>query len=292
MKKKIQSLKNKISHKISNKKHIYIGIAALIAASIIGVFIYLYSASPTPEVGIENHEEVATSTEVIVPKTYTFIEIISSCNFKYEGVCAKAYAKPNASSTVRAQLRNGIVLGVDSKVTDVEGKTWYKIKFEKLVHPDRVKGDWYISEESASEFEDAGEEIIPAGTKLATSTQRIVVDLSEQILRAYEDGELAMEMIVSTGAGKNPTPLGSYRIFKKMPSRYMQAPQAGNLDYYDIPGVPWDMYFDHRGNVIHGAYWHNNFGRTYSHGCVNLAPSDARTLYMWAKLGTKVIIQK
>jgi hypothetical protein len=34
-------------------------------------------------------------------------------------------------------------------------------------------------------------------------------------------------------------------------------------------------------NALHGAYWHDQFGRTKSHGCVNLAPSDARYLFEW-----------
>ena len=33
--------------------------------------------------------------------------------------------------------------------------------------------------------------------------------------------------------------------------------------------------------ALHGAFWHNGFGRVRSHGCVNLGPSDARWLFMW-----------
>ena len=38
---------------------------------------------------------------------------------------------------------------------------------------------------------------------------------------------------------------------------------------YNLPGVPYVMYFA-GANAIHGAYWHNNFGRPMSHGCVNM----------------------
>ena len=46
--------------------------------------------------------------------------------------------------------------------------------------------------------------------------------------------------------------------------------------------MPWTMYF-HEDFALHGAYWHDGFGRARSHGCVNLAPADAKTLYEWAE---------
>ena len=46
---------------------------------------------------------------------------------------------------------------------------------------------------------------------------------------------------------------------------------------YSVEHVPWVMYF-HDSFALHGAFWHQGFGRTHSHGCVNLAPADARLL--------------
>lgn len=69
-------------------------------------------------------------------------------------------------------------------------------------------------------------------------------------------------------------------------------PDAAPDDYYDLPGVPWNLYFTMEGAVIHGAYWHQNFGTPYSHGCVNLAPNDAKILYEWADVGTLVIVKE
>ncbi len=268
---------------------IYITVCALIIA---GLFFYLHDKNRGLGINIENPTaEAVPVEEVVAPKMYTYIEVVSSCGANYEGICAKAYAKPDSKSRVRGILRNGVVLKVAEKVFDVNGAAWYKIKFEKVRYPERVAGDWYISQDFAREFEDIGEEVIPEGVKIETN-QRIVVDISEQKLQAFDGDVLAMEMVVSTGTTKTPTPIGDFTVFMKMPSRYMQAPQPGNPDYYDLPGVPWDMYFDRRGNVIHGAYWHNSFGHRRSHGCVNLSPDDARMLYMWAKLGVKVTIQK
>jgi hypothetical protein len=52
-------------------------------------------------------------------------------------------------------------------------------------------------------------------------------------------------------------------------------------DVYSVADVPWTMYYD--GNyALHTSYWHDGFGGPRSHGCINLAPRDARRLYHWS----------
>jgi lipoprotein-anchoring transpeptidase ErfK/SrfK len=62
-------------------------------------------------------------------------------------------------------------------------------------------------------------------------------------------------------------------------------------EYYDLPGVPFTMYFDTDGKAIHGAYWHNNFGSRHSHGCINLSLKDSEKLYYWSPVGAVVIVK-
>ena len=72
----------------------------------------------------------------------------------------------------------------------------------------------------------------------------------------------------------------------------MQGPLPGVSDqYYDLPGVPWDLYFTKDGAVIHGAYWHDHFGEQWSHGCVNLPTDKAKELYLWAAVGIPVTVK-
>jgi lipoprotein-anchoring transpeptidase ErfK/SrfK len=52
---------------------------------------------------------------------------------------------------------------------------------------------------------------------------------------------------------------------------------------FDLPGVPWCTYFHWNGSALHGAYWHNDYGRPRSHGCLNLRPEDAKWLYRWTQ---------
>ena len=35
------------------------------------------------------------------------------------------------------------------------------------------------------------------------------------------------------------------------------------------------------GISFHGTYWHNDFGRPRSHGCINLTAQAAKWLYRW-----------
>jgi lipoprotein-anchoring transpeptidase ErfK/SrfK len=52
---------------------------------------------------------------------------------------------------------------------------------------------------------------------------------------------------------------------------------------YDLPGVPWICYITESGIALHGTFWHNDFGKVRSHGCVNLTPQAARWVYRWAQ---------
>ncbi len=111
----------------------------------------------------------------------------------------------------------------------------------------------------------------------------IDVDLSAQRLTAYEGDVPVRTIVVSTGLPQTPTPVGQYRIYVK----YLYDDMSGP-GYY-LPNVPFVMYF-YRGYSLHGTYWHNNFGRPMSHGCVNLPTSEAQWLYNWASVGTLVNI--
>lgn len=114
----------------------------------------------------------------------------------------------------------------------------------------------------------------------------IEVDLSEQKLYAWEGNKLYMETAISSGLPGTPTPEGEFRIWIKLRATKMEG--GSGSGYYYLPNVPYVMFFgndkvpDWKGYGIHGAYWHNDFGRVHSHGCVNLPPEQAKKLYEWA----------
>ena len=121
--------------------------------------------------------------------------------------------------------------------------------------------------------------------------KRIEVDLQKQLFRAYQGGQIVLETLVSTGPylrtqnGKRiyGTPAGNWSILRKRPTRHMAGDDAASADFFDLPGVPWVSYFHWWGVSIHGTYWHNDYGRPRSHGCVNMTPEHAKWVYRWTQ---------
>ncbi len=126
----------------------------------------------------------------------------------------------------------------------------------------------------------------------ASGEKHIYVDLAAQTLYAYQGTTLFFKTLVSTGKW-NKTPTGNFHIWEKLVSTRMAGGEGA--DAYDLPNVPYVMYFYHDFG-LHGAYWHDNFGHVMSHGCVNMRQVDAKTVFDWAdgpvgnKLGTAVSI--
>ncbi len=115
--------------------------------------------------------------------------------------------------------------------------------------------------------------------------KHIYVDLTNQRLYAFEGNNVIMNVPVSTGKWY-PTPTGDFRIWIWL--RYTRMTGGSGAGYYNLPNVPYTMYFYNstypktRGYGLHGAYWHNNFGHPMSHGCVNMRIADAEKLFYWA----------
>lgn len=240
-------------------------------------------------------EKASSSKEIILPikkVLFEYVMVVDGCAQHFQGECLNVRSGPGTEYDVVEQLRNDIVLKVGGEVKR-DGEVWYKIVFDEwLRYPNRVQGDWYVHADYVEVLLDEGDKTTWDDGN-ASTTKRIVVDRSDQRLYAYDGEELFMDITISTGLALTPTPRGTFTVFKKTPSRYMQGPLPGLPadQYYDLPGVPWNLYFTEGGAVIHGAYWHDSFGSPYSHGCVNLSPGDAHALYSWAELGTKVIVR-
>jgi hypothetical protein len=105
----------------------------------------------------------------------------------------------------------------------------------------------------------------------------IHVDLSEQVLVAYQGDVPVFTTLVSTGKEPGMTPVGVHRLQSKHVATSMRD-QPIEEDAYSIEDVPWTQYF-HNSVALHGAFWHGGFGLVRSHGCVNLSPADARWLF-------------
>jgi hypothetical protein len=111
------------------------------------------------------------------------------------------------------------------------------------------------------------------------------VNLSTQTLVAFRGTVPFYATLISSGKKNSDpekdhsTPLGKWRVREKHITATMDGDGsvAGDLPY-SIEGVPYVMYF-HKAYALHGAFWHSNYGSQMSHGCVNLAPLDAKFLF-------------
>ncbi len=127
----------------------------------------------------------------------------------------------------------------------------------------------------------------PAGVD---NNRWIDVNLYEETLGVYENGQLKFATLIATGAEPYFTRPGLFQIYQKKPTETMTgAFNADKSDYYHLADVPWTMYFD-KARALHGAYWRAGFGWPQSHGCVNLSIGDSHWLYDWANEGDWVYV--
>jgi lipoprotein-anchoring transpeptidase ErfK/SrfK len=125
-----------------------------------------------------------------------------------------------------------------------------------------------------------------------TNERWIDVELATQTLVVYEGARPTFATLVSTGVGRGnestATHKGTFRIWVKLRSSTMDnLESADKIDdahpaiegpRYSIEDVPYVQFFD-KAIALHGVFWHDDFGRPRSHGCVNLAPRDAARLF-------------
>lgn len=107
------------------------------------------------------------------------------------------------------------------------------------------------------------------------------VDLEAQVLVAYEGERPVYATLISSGKPGTDTPEGLYRIWIKFAEADMSGTGTTGRETYRVATVPWTMFFQDD-YALHTAYWHDRFGEPMSHGCINLAPRDAKALYAWA----------
>jgi len=166
-----------------------------------------------------------------------------------------------------------------------DGTPWYKISDGLLTL------SYYVPAEHLRAV--TAEELTPIHGDVDPKAKRIEISIDFQSLRAYENNALVNEFLVSTGLPSRlsgpdiiptDTPKGDHIVRAKRPSVHMgDGTLRSDAEAYELPGVPWVSYFvPTTGVAIHGAYWHNNFGVTMSHGCINMQSEDAKWIYRWS----------
>jgi lipoprotein-anchoring transpeptidase ErfK/SrfK len=119
-----------------------------------------------------------------------------------------------------------------------------------------------------------------------------VADTKNFHTQVYIDGKLKYTWPISTGRAKTPTPNGTYLTVEKAnPVRMIGGGKKGSPGYYNEL-VNWAVRFTYSGDYYHSAPWSvvSQGESNVSHGCVNLAPQDAKTFYDMAVPGDPVTI--
>lgn len=177
-------------------------------------------------------------------------------------------------------VERGEELGVISKKFNVSIDDI--VKLNNLSNPDQIYPGQVLTIPAPGVWVPTQKDAPPAPLAKGKS---IVVALDNQRIYAYEDSKLVHSSLMSSGLPETETVKGDFKIYVKYVSTRMTGPD------YDLPNVPWTMYF-YQGYGIHGAYWHNTFGRVRSHGCVNLDTDEAKWFFDFAPIGTLVRVVK
>ena len=164
-------------------------------------------------------------------------------------------------------------------------RTWLEVRGRRRVDGDvyLLVGDDRLVRESAVKV------IAPRSppSEVQDGDRWIDIDLTNQSLVAYDWLTPRYVTLISSGRLKTPrpeldytTPRGLFRIRAKHLTATMDNDEPGEPPY-SLEDVPYVMYFE-GAYAFHSAFWHNRFGRPRSHGCINLAPKDAKRLYNWS----------
>ncbi len=224
-------------------------------------------------------------------------------------ISTEARAAPDLQAGRRYRFYGGTVYHVVEALEDESGTGWYKV-FDDYPPKTHTNFQWVLARDVRRVPRAEMSPIHPfAGHK------RIEVNLGLQLLTCYEGEQVAFTTPVASGLwGEHTTPTGQKYVLLKQASRHMSnvpypgmpepTPEPG--DIFDLPGIPWNTFFDLEGRAIHGTYWHNDFGIPRSHGCLNVPCEAARFIYRWvhpiggyedsfiqsnARVGTPILIQ-
>lgn len=183
---------------------------------------------------------------------------------------AEARVKPDAPRVSRKVYYGSVYRAVDV-AQDERGQAWYRLQEGIAYSP----GPYVLATSLRYLPPDALAPIAADRTD-----KKIVVDLVKQEMTCYEGETPVFTARTATGFGSNRTPRGEYEVLRKSHTSYM----IGGVgdDYYNLPGVSFPTYFTRSAIAVHGTYWHHDYGRPRSHGCVNVLNDAAQFVFRWS----------
>jgi len=182
---------------------------------------------------------------------------------------AEARWRPT-SPYVGYKLYYGTVYRVVNAAADADGTWWYQLQEGVTYAPGPYVPAWSVRRIPPAEL---------APISPRRSDKWIEIDVDAQTLRCLEGGAAVFGTRISSGLPGTATPRGEHRVlYKRHTSRMIGGSEESR---YDLPGVAFPVYFTRSAVAIHGTYWHNDFVRRHSHGCVNVTNQAAEWIFRW-----------
>ena len=159
-------------------------------------------------------------------------------------------------------------------VTREEKSIWYEI-YDQV-----FKKSFYVPSYNMRLV--PNEELTMLSPEVPAADKLIHVDLALQLVTAFEGEKQVFSQRCSSGQDGTNTPIGEFSTYHKGASIHMTNDQGDAVikDAYSLAGVPWCSFFTGLGHAFHGTYWHNDYGRPRSHGCVNLPSAASQSGYI------------
>lgn len=131
---------------------------------------------------------------------------------------------------------------------------------------------------------------------IALVTAKVVVDLSEAKVHLYWGDRIVHTYPVAVGQPGWETPVGKFKVQKKLQNPVWQQPITGELIKTgpDNPlGNRWiGFWSDKRHHIgFHGTNNEQLVGQPVSHGCLRMRNQDIQALYEQVVLGTPIIVR-
>jgi LysM repeat protein len=194
--------------------------------------------------------------------------------------------QPEHASTTHTVQRGETLAAIASRY---EVSLWTLVQVNGIANPALIMPGQVLVIPRASSLAPASAPVPVA----AGGSKRIVVDLSEQHLYAYQGEVLIYSFVASTGMPGAGTSTGTFRVLDKRPNAYAST-WSLQMPYW--LGIYWAGPLE---NGIHALpilpngqrLWEGYLGTPVSYGCVILGTQEARMLYAWAEIGTQVVIQ-
>lgn len=175
------------------------------------------------------------------------------------------------SQTVSRKLYYGTVYRGVEAVRDDAGEWWYRLQEGVAYSPGPYVPAWsmrYLSPADVSTLSGGKEKVIQ-------------IDIAAQTVTCLEGDQPVFSTRCATGLPGMITPRGEFRVIRKSYTSYMIG--GSGASYYNLPGVAFPTYFTASGIAIHGTYWHHDYGRPKSHGCVNVPNDAAQWVFRWSE---------